>query len=62
MKKLLTTKELSEYLSVSRWTINDWRKAGMPFLKLNRVVRFELDKVMQWLEEEGKRNKEEEQK
>lgn len=60
MKKLLTSKDLEEHLSVSRWTIIDWRKSGMPFLKLNRVVRFDLDKVMEWLEEEGNKNEEEE--
>lgn len=54
MKNLITTKTLSELLSVTEVTIWRWRKEGMPFKKLGSRVRFDYDEVIAWLEERGK--------
>lgn len=56
MSKYLTTEELEEMLQVTRQTIFSWRKEGMPYLKLGRAVRFELDKVTEWIEKKGEVN------
>lgn len=54
MKELITTKELTQLLKVSRQAIADWRKAGMPYMKLGTRVRFDYDEVINWLKERGK--------
>ena len=52
MSKLLKTREVAEIFNVHPTTINRWRKETnpVPFIFLGRQVRFELDKVMEWLE------------
>jgi excisionase family DNA binding protein len=47
--RLLTIIELMEVLKVSRGTINNWRKKGMPYLKGEKSVRFNESDVMEWL-------------
>lgn len=56
MSNLITTKDLAHKLAVTEVTIWRWRKEGLPFLKLNNSIRFELDKVMNWLQERGAKN------
>ena len=51
---LLTTKELEKQLKVTAVTIWRWRNDGMPFLKLNNSIRFEEEKVIEWLKQRGK--------
>lgn len=48
---LITLEELSEYLKVSRTTIDRWRREGMPFEKVGRGVRFDKQAVMEWIKE-----------
>lgn len=50
-ENLITTKELMEYLKITKTTIDRWRKIGLPFLRIGRHVRFNLDDVMAWIEE-----------
>lgn len=47
----VTTKELMGILKVSRDSIVRWRAEGMPFEKINRTVRFNLEEVLKWIEE-----------
>lgn len=48
--KLIKTKDLADFLGVTTQTIYNWRKDGMPHIKLGyHLVYFELDKVMEWL-------------
>ena len=47
--KLVTEKELQSILKVSRQTLFDWRQQGMPYIKFGKPVRYELDKVLEWL-------------
>jgi len=44
-----TTKELCKILKVTRQTINEWRKLGMPFVKFGKLVRFNYEEVEKWL-------------
>ena len=48
-KVLLTTEELMAKYKLSRATIDRWRKEGMPFSKIGRAVRFDEDKVQEWI-------------
>ncbi len=51
--ELLTTNELALYLKVSRWTLNQWRKEkSIPFIKMNRCIRYRLSDVNTWLEQQ----------
>jgi excisionase family DNA binding protein len=49
VKEYITIEELTEKLKVSRQTIYLWRKEGLPFIKINRSVRFDLDAVNEWI-------------
>lgn len=49
--ELMTNEQLCEYLKVTRQTLYNWREEGMPSIKIGRGVRFELEKVMEWLKE-----------
>jgi excisionase family DNA binding protein len=52
MDNFITTKELCEYLKVTKTTIERWRKEGLPFSQIGRGIRFKLDEVMQWVEDQ----------
>lgn len=54
MKEYLTVSELQEKLKVSRQTIYDWRKNGLPFLKIGSSIRFDGDEVNEWVEKQNK--------
>ena len=49
MKELMTSQELADYFKVTMQTIYNWRKEGVPSIKIGREYRYELDKVMEWL-------------
>ncbi|HEY5563927.1 MAG TPA: helix-turn-helix domain-containing protein [Clostridiaceae bacterium] len=51
MAKLLTNRDLAEYLQVSSMTLSRWRKEGLPFINIGTQIRFELEPVMKWLKE-----------
>ena len=50
--KLLTVKELSEYLGISDETLRKYRMRGNgpKYLKLGRAVRYKLEDVLEWLD------------
>ncbi|HAG12056.1 MAG TPA: DNA-binding protein [Desulfotomaculum sp.] len=50
MEEYLTQKELCKLLKISPTTVWRWRNEGMPFLKHGNSVRFDQNKVQQWLE------------
>ena len=47
---LLTLDELSKYLKVHHNTIRNWLKKDLPCFRRGSVIRFNLDKVLEWLE------------
>ena len=48
---LLTKKEIATILCVSVSMIDKLMKTGLPYIKLGKSVRFELEKVKLWIEE-----------
>jgi len=51
MNKLLTPQEVADLLSVRQSTIYQWTHQGyIPHVKLGKFVRFNQDKVMEWVE------------
>lgn len=50
-KALIDIKELSELLSIKPKTLYSWVREGkIPFVKINGLLRFRLNKIMAWLE------------
>lgn len=50
MSQLLTIKEVAEVLKVSHRTISDWvYKRKIPYIKVGRVVRFDQQKIENWI-------------
>lgn len=56
IKLLITKKELSGKINLSIGTIDRLMKNGLPFYKLERAVRFDYQKVEQWLKDGVKSN------
>jgi excisionase family DNA binding protein len=54
MKAYLTTKDVCEILKVSRETLYNWRKDGLPFTRVMTTIRYNLDEVRRWIEEQNK--------
>ena len=51
---MLTRRELAKELKCSERTVDNWRDEGLPTIKKGKYVRFELDKVIEWLKEGDK--------
>ena len=49
-QELLTTKELCEWLRISKATASRWRQEGMPYIGRERSLRYSKEKVQEWLE------------
>ena len=47
---MLSTKEIAEFLNVTTRTIYSYNKRGMPHTRVGGVIRYEKEKVMEWLE------------
>ncbi|SMD46392.1 DNA binding domain-containing protein, excisionase family [Aquiflexum balticum DSM 16537] len=55
---ILDTDQLMEKLGVTRPTLSKWRKEGrIPFIQVGSVVRYDLDKVLEVLENKKRRSK-----
>lgn len=54
MGEFLTEKQLCEWLKISRSTAIRWRKNGLPFAKVNKSVRYDKDKVQEWIDKKSK--------
>ena len=51
MNKLLSPQELSAALNISIETVYAWTsQKRIPFIKMGRLVRFNVDEVNKWLE------------
>jgi len=52
MKKLLSPKELSEYLGLSLNTIYSWvNERKLPYYKVSRLVKFDIAEIDNWLKD-----------
>ena len=47
----LTASELAAVFKISKPTVRLWTRTGMPHLRCGRLVRFDAQKVQQWLEQ-----------
>jgi excisionase family DNA binding protein len=55
-KEFLNVDELAAYLNVSKYTIYWWTATKkIPFSKLGRLVRFNLDEVKAWIHDNSQR-------
>lgn len=51
MEKLLTARQVSDLLEVKISTVYDWvHRAVIPYVKLNRLVRFKKTDVFRWVD------------
>ena len=50
-KQYLTTKDLMNKYQVASATIYRWRQEGMPYMKIGKSVRFDEEKVDEWIRE-----------
>ncbi len=55
IKRLYTSEEVAELLGVKPGTFNQWRAEGRApqHIKLNRLVRYTAESVMDWLREQN---------
>ena len=58
MQEYLTEDEIAEKLKVSRTTLWQLRKDGMPFVRVRAGIRYKPSTVEEWLEKQITTNKE----
>ena len=52
MKKYVDIKEISEYLGSTVNTVYSWvHQKKIPYVKMGRLVRFDIKKIEEWLED-----------
>lgn len=49
--KFLTIDDVSEMLQVTRSTVYNLKKKGLPFIKLGKNIRFDQDEVVNWVKQ-----------
>ncbi len=54
IQNFLTIEDVSEMLQVSRVTVYNLKKKGMPFLKIGKNIRFDEKEVVDWIRENGR--------
>lgn len=54
MENFISKKELAKKLELTIGSINNYMKKGMPYHKLDYIVRFKLSEVEIWLEQRRK--------
>lgn len=47
--KFLTIEDVSEMLQVTRTTVYNLKKKGLPFIKLGKNIRFDQEEVVDWV-------------
>lgn len=55
--KFLTIDDVSEMLQVTRSTVYNLKKKGLPFIKLGKNIRFDQDEVINWVRENSQADK-----
>ncbi|MFA5638558.1 MAG: helix-turn-helix domain-containing protein [Anaerovoracaceae bacterium] len=48
--KYMTIEDVSEMLQVTRTTIYNLKKRGLPFIKIGKTLRFDREDVVDWIE------------
>ena len=50
MMKLITVKDVSEILNVKSTAVYDWTYQNkIPYYKLNGIIRFDKDEILEWI-------------
>lgn len=52
--KFLTVEQVAEMLQVTRTTIYNLKKKGLPFIKLGKNIRFDQEEVIVWVKTNGR--------
>ena len=52
--KFLTIEQVAEMLQVTRTTIYNLKKQGLPFFKLGKNIRFDREEVIDWVKANGR--------
>ena len=47
--KFLTIEDVSEMLQVTRTTVYNLKKQGLPFIKIGKNIRFDQEEVIKWV-------------
>lgn len=50
----ITTEQLCEWLKIHENTAYNWRKLGMPYVKVGNTVRYDKEAIKKWLESQEK--------
>lgn len=58
--KFLTVEDVAEMLQVTRTTIYNLKKQGLPFIKLGKNIRFDQEDVVDWVRSNRRVEKSEE--
>lgn len=47
--KFIREKQLMQLFQVSRTVIQGWRKRGLPYIKLDKVVLYPIEEAREWI-------------
>lgn len=51
--EFLTINDLSKFFQVSLATIYRWREDGLPYVKIGRLARYNIQDVQKWIDEKN---------
>lgn len=57
--KFLTVEDVAEMLQVTRTTIYNLKKKGLPFIKLGKNIRFDEAEVVEWVRSNSRSERDE---
>jgi len=49
---MITVEEFANQMKVSTQTVYKWIKNGLPVIKMDAVIRIELEEALNWLREQ----------
>jgi phage terminase Nu1 subunit (DNA packaging protein) len=49
IKDILTLKQIAKILNVTEQTVSSWRKIGMPYVKIGKLVYVIQDSFVKWV-------------
>lgn len=51
-QQVMNKEQLCKFIGISRSTLDALRKQGLPWYRLGKSVRFNLEAVLEWLKEQ----------
>lgn len=57
--KFLTIEDVADMLQVTRTTVYNLKKKGLPFIKIGKNIRFNQEDVINWVMSNSRNTKEE---